>query len=122
MFSLDEFLVHYGVQGMHWGQRRAYNRANKSRLIREKGLTRRQARNTNRAQHRVDVKRMIATSNIRLTAGARLSHPVSSQRSATLELHKNRETQIKIEHGKKRVTAALIRVHGVSIKDLDFTI
>lgn len=134
----EYFLEHYGVQGMKWGARRAANKANIARL-KDQGLTKRQAKVTNRAQNIVDAQRMTATgrqgkvnalrqlnnraiSNTRLSLSTIAKHPLSSKKAATLQLKKNRENQIKILNGEKKVSAALLRVGGVSIKDIDYSI
>ncbi len=41
--DVDEFLEHFGVQGMKWGSRRAANKSNVANLQR-KGLSSRQAK------------------------------------------------------------------------------
>lgn len=133
-----DYLEHFGVQGMKWGVRRATNKANVAKL-QEKGLTKRQAKATNRAQNMVDAQRMaavgrqgkvsvlkqlnnraIATQSLSLGTMAR--HPLSVKKATTLQLQKNQETQAKIALGEKRVTATLLKLQGVSIKDLDFAI
>lgn len=133
----DEYLEHYGVQGMKWGVRKATNKERRSEL-REKGLSRRQAKGTVRYQNRVDKQRMAATgrqgkvgalkqlnnrmvSNMMLSGTTALRHPLSTQKAATRQLEKNTDLQRKIGEGKKRVTATLIKLQGVSIKDIDYS-
>lgn len=136
--SEEAYLEHYGVQGMKWGVRRA---ANKSRVaaLQSKGLTKKQAKATNRAQNRIDMQRMAASgrqgkvsvlkqmqnravSNASLSARAILKHPLSTQKAATYQLERNQETQHKILNGQKKVTATLLKWQGVSVKDLDFSL
>ena len=136
--NVDIFLAHYGVQGMKWGVRRAYNK-DRVAALQEKGLSKRQARNTNRAQNRIDKMRMTATgrqgkvglvkqarnrasskSDLGLTTIVR--HPLSSKKAAIRQLRKNTETQAKIADGKKKVTNGLLKLGGISIKDLDYSI
>ncbi len=57
--EVEDFLEHFGVKGMRWGLRREANKSNIARL-QSKGLTKRQAKNTNRYQNRVDAQRMTA--------------------------------------------------------------
>lgn len=135
---LNEFLEHYGVQGMKWGKRKSTNKANVARL-QAQGLSKRQAKSTTRFQNRVDAQRMAATgrngkvsvlrqlnnraiSNASLNFSTVLKHPLSAKKAANLQLEKNKKTQRKIINGEKRVTAALIKLGGVSIKDIDFSI
>ncbi len=132
-----EDLTHFGVQGMKWGVRKATNKSNVAKL-QKKGLTRRQAKNTNYAQNRVDAQRMASTgrqgkvsalkqlknrsiSNTMLSPSTIIRHPLSSQKAATLQLQKNQQVQAKIANGEKRVTATLLKLQGVSIKDIDYT-
>lgn len=131
------YLEHYGVQGMKWGVRRATNKANVSRL-REKGLSKRAAKNTNRYQNAVDKQRMAATgrngkvgvlkqlnnratSNARLGVGTVLRHPLSTKKAAARQLEKNEVTKQKILNGEKRVTATLLKMQGISIADIDYS-
>lgn len=134
---LDEnALEHYGVQGMKWGVRRATNKANVSAL-REKGLSRRTAKKTNRYQNRVDAQRMAATgrngkvgvlkqlknravSNQMLSLRTVARHPLSTKKAATMQLQRNQKTQARIANGEKRVTATLLKLGGVSIKDINY--
>jgi len=135
--DIYDFLEHYGVQGMKWGQRRAANKANVARL-RESGLSKRQAKNTNRYQNRVDKQRMAATgrqgkvsvlkqlsnrsySNLTLSPLTILKHPLSTKKAAQLQLQKNAKVQEKIGKGQKKVSATLLKVAGVSIKDVDYS-
>lgn len=132
----NQFLAHYGVQGMKWGVRRATNKANVASL-REKGLTKRQAENTNRAQNNIDKQRMTAAgrqgkvsllkqarnrvaSNGMLGVTTILRHPLSSKKAAVRQLRKNKEMQVKVMAGEKRVTAALLKLNGVKIEELNF--
>lgn len=132
----NQFLAHYGVQGMKWGVRRATNKTNVASL-REKGLTKRQAKNTNRAQNNIDKQRMTAAgrqgkvsllkqarnrvaSNGMLGVTTILRHPLSSKKAAVRQLRKNKETQAKVMAGEKRVTAALLKLNGVKIEELNF--
>lgn len=133
----EYYLEHYGVQGMKWGARRAANKANVARL-QGKGLSKKEATRTNRAQNIVDAQRMTATgrqgkvsvlrqlnnraiSNTRLGLGTVVRHPLSAKKAAKLQLQKNEITQKQIANGEKKVTAALLRMQKVSIKDLDFS-
>lgn len=137
IISEENYVEHYGVQGMKWGVRRRANKANVASL-QGKGLTKRQAKNTNRYQNRVDAQRMAATgrqgkvgvlkqlnnraiSNLSLSLGTMVRHPLSTKKAANLQLKKNKDIQKKIGNGEKRVTAALLRLQGVSIKDIDYT-
>lgn len=136
--QVEEFLEHYGVQGMKWGVRKAANKANVERL-KGQGLSNRQAKNTNRAQNRVDMMRMTAkgrdgkvsvtkqvrnrmASNTQLGLTTVLRHPLSSKNAAARQLQKNEEMRGKVLNGEKRITATLLKVGGVSIKDLDYSI
>lgn len=137
--EIDEyFLQHYGVQGMKWGQRKAANKANVARL-QSQGLSKRQAKNTNRAQNRVDAQRMAATgrngkvsalkqlqnrgvSNTNLSIGTIARHPLSTKKAANLQLQKNQKLKDKIANGEKKASALILKVGGVSIKDLDFSV
>lgn len=133
-----EFLSHYGVQGMKWGQRRATNRESRQRLE-SKGLSKRTAKNTVRAQNRVDAQKMAATgrngkvtvlkqlqnrtiSNTMLSPGTILRHPLSTKKAANRQLGKTAELQAKIANGEKRVTASLLKLQGVSIADMNFSL
>lgn len=137
--EIDEtyYLKHYGVQGMKWGVRRATNKENVSRL-REKGLSKRAAKNTNRYQNNVDKQRMaatgrngkvsvlkqlrnISTSNAMLSLGTVARHPLSTKKAAAEQLKKNEVTQQMILDGKKRVTATLLKMQGISIADIDYS-
>lgn len=132
----EVYLEHYGVQGMKWGVRREANKTNVATL-RAKGLTRRQAKNTNRAQNSIDKQRMAASgrqgkvhvlkqlrnraaSNQMLNLSTIVKHPLSTQKAAQLQLEKNKVTQAKIANGQKRVKSRLLKMQGVSIKDLNF--
>lgn len=134
----DYFLEHYGVQGMKWGARRAANKSNISRL-QSNGLSKKEAKRTNRAQNRVDTVRMAATGrqgkvsvlrqlNNRGIAARSLSvttalrHPLSVKKASKLQLEKSQKTQARIANGEKKVTAALLKFQKISIKDIDFSI
>ncbi len=135
--ELAVFLEHYGVQGMKWGTRRASNKSNVARL-QGKGLSKRTAKNTTRYQNRVDSQRMAATgrqgkvsvlkqlnnrgkSNMMLGLGTIAKHPLSTKKAATLQLQKNQNFQTKINNGEKRVSASLLRLQGISIKDINYS-
>ncbi len=134
--DVNEFLEHYGVQGMKWGQRRASNKASVASL-RSKGLSKRQAKGTTRYQNKVDAQRMTAmgrqgkvnalkqlqnrgTSNTMLSPSTILRNPLSSKKAAKNQLEKNKVLQQKIGRGEKKVTATLIKLGGVSIKDINY--
>ncbi len=134
--EVDDFLEHFGVQGMKWGIRKASNKSTVAKLQR-KGLSKRQAKNTNRYQNRVDAQRMMATgrrgkvsalkqlrnrtiSNTMLSLSTVAKHPLSSKKAATLQLQKNQQAQVKIKNGEKQVTATLLRLQGISIKDINY--
>lgn len=138
MGELEEFLEHYGVQGMKWGQRKAANKANVARL-RKKGLSKRKAKNTNRYQNNIDAQRMVAAkrngevnvlrrlnnraiSNQMLSLRTIAKHPLSTEKAAQTQLKKNIETQSKIANGEKKATAALLRFQGISIADINYAL
>lgn len=136
-YEIDSYLEHFGVKGMHWGQRKAYNKANVARL-QSKGLTKRQAKNTNRFQNRVDAERMIAygrsgelsvlqrlnnraQANSMISLTTALRHPLSTKNASQLELKKQTEVQRKVAAGEKRATAFMYKLGGVSLKDVNFS-
>ncbi len=62
----------------------------------------------------------IGKSNRMLNPSTVIRHPLSSKKAATLQLKKNQETQAKIKNGEKKVTATLLKLSGVSIKDINY--
>lgn len=136
--DVQNFLAHYGVQGMKWGVRRATNKASVTKL-RDKGLTGRQAKATVRYQNRVDAQKMAATgrqgkvhilkqlqnraiSNQMLTPGTVLRHPLSTKKAATLQLQKNRDLQAKIAKGNAKVRNWVFEARGIAIKNINYNL
>ena len=136
--EVTSFLEHYGVQGMKWGQRKAANAANVQRL-KGKGLSNRQAKNTNRAQNQIDVRKMAATgrngkasvlkqmnnrstANMTLSLGSVLKHPLSTSKANRHELKKSEGIQKDIANGDRKVRAKLLEIGGVSIANLDYSL
>lgn len=134
--EVEDFLEHFGVKGMRWGLRREANKSNVARL-QNKGLTKRQAKNTNRYQNRVDAQRMTAKrmagkanalqqlnnhmiSNTMLSPSTALRHPLSSKKAAVLQLKKNQAVQTKIKKGESKVNSFFLKAQGISIKDIDY--
>lgn len=136
---IDEavYLEHYGVQGMKWGVRRRMNKASVANL-RGKGLSRRQAKNTVRYQNRVDAMKMAATGrrgktsiykqlNNRAIANQQLSFRAAIKgrgkikAASAAQLKMNQTMQAKVLAGKKPVTSALLKVGGISIKNINYS-
>jgi len=55
-----------------------------------------------------------------LSLGTIVRHPLSSKKAAIRQLQKNKEKQAKILNGEARVSAALAKFNGISVKDLSF--
>lgn len=136
ILTLEEFLSHYGVIGQKWGVRRASNKAARAKLM-SKGLSKRQAKGTVRAQNIIDRQRAAAfqtrgeigvrqmlrsrgISNMNLSLSTIVRHPLSTRNAARTQLQRNTVLQSRIANGEKRVTASLLRLRGVSIADLSF--
>lgn len=134
--AIEDFLEHYGVQGMKWGVRRAANKASVAKF-RKQGLTGRQAKRTVRYQNRVDAQKMAATgragkvnvlrqlsnraiSNQMLSIGTVARHPLSTKKAAARQLEKNKKTQAKIANGEAKVRNWMFEQSGISIKNIDY--
>lgn len=135
---VENFLAHYGVQGMKWGVRRAMNRAavNKLRL---KGLTGHQAKATVRYQNAIDAQKMAATGrngkvgvlrqlNNRAISGMHMStltalrHPLSVKKASALQLQKDEMLRKKVLAGQAKVRNYLFELRGISIRNINYSL
>lgn len=142
----QSYLKHYGVAGMRWGVRKdgksVRKQAKKDQVakLQAKGLSKRQAKATSRAQNIVDAQKMTATgrqgkislgqqavnrmvSNNSLSLSTVLKHPLSSQKAAQTELAKWADIQKQINSGEKKATELLNRkLAGVMVSELNFSL
>lgn len=96
--EVEDFLAHFGVKGMKWGVRR-----------------------TARIQKIIDrherVANGTASTKDRLLAANR---GVFTARGANRTLQRAANNQAKLNAGKHKTTAILLKVHGVNYKDLTY--